>query len=252
MLDTLPHRAARLSARAAGAATAQRRGARRYSWFAAHTQGTFLGPSASLMQNSYSFARLTNLGRLFGSFGSTSGISSGAAPAEDLRSEQLAHVQARGPARAVHARVQAACVTMSLGSHDVTFVNVNKVRSARMGENETVLARAMQARPSTFALLCLSKHISCAGRGVSHVRRRSRQCLRGRAQPGPARRVRSAVRGQVLSGQQALSSPAGFILALRMPAKLGRPCVRPTNAMTCTADGSLLYRSTVSISFFDQ
>lgn len=163
------------------------------------------------MQNSYSFARLTNLGRLFGSFGSTSGISSGAAPAEDLRSEQLAHVQARGPARAVHARVQAACVTMSLGSHDVTFVNVNKVRSARMGENETVLARAMQARPSTFALPCLSKHISCAGRGVSHVRRRSRQCLRGRAQPGPARRVRSAVRGQVLSGQQALSSPAGFI-----------------------------------------
>jgi hypothetical protein len=91
---------------------------RRYSWFAAHTQGTFLGPSASLMQNSYSFARLTNLGRLFASFGSTSGISSGAAPAEDLRSEQLAAVQARparGPARAVRARVQAACVTMLSG-----------------------------------------------------------------------------------------------------------------------------------------
>ncbi len=70
------------------------------------------------MQNSYSFARLTNLGRLFASFGSTSGISSGAAPAEDLRSEQLAAVQARparGPARAVRARVQAACVTMLSG-----------------------------------------------------------------------------------------------------------------------------------------
>jgi len=84
------------------------------------------------------------------------------------------------------------------------------------------------------------------------VRRRSRQCLRGRAQPGPARRVRSAVRGQVLSGQQALSDLAGFILLLRMPAKLGRPCVRPMNAMTCTADGFLLYRSSVSVSFIDQ
>ena len=39
---------------------------RRYSWFAAHTQGVdFLGPLCSLMQNSYSVAALTPLGQVY-------------------------------------------------------------------------------------------------------------------------------------------------------------------------------------------
>ena len=49
---------------------------RRYSWFSAHTQGVaFLGPLCSLMQNSYSKAALTPLGKLYCTY-----VSKGNAP----------------------------------------------------------------------------------------------------------------------------------------------------------------------------
>jgi hypothetical protein len=75
--------------------TRRARAARRYNWFASHTQGTFLGPLASLMQNSYSKAQLSPLGRIYTSFKSKI---SNAAPLPDPTSALHDHMQARyGP-----------------------------------------------------------------------------------------------------------------------------------------------------------
>jgi len=77
--------------RCKGSRAARARG-RRYNWFASHTQGTFLGPLASLMQNSYSKAQLSPLGKLYTSYKSKI---SNAAPLPDPTSALHDHMQAR-------------------------------------------------------------------------------------------------------------------------------------------------------------
>jgi len=76
--------------RCKGSRAARARG-RRYNWFASHTQGTFLGPLASLMQNSYSKAQLSPLGKLYTSYKSKI---SNAAPLPDPTSALHDHMQA--------------------------------------------------------------------------------------------------------------------------------------------------------------
>jgi hypothetical protein len=130
---------------------------------------------------------------------------------------------------------------------DVTSDDVHKVRSAQMGARDPLLARAMQARLRMF--------VSEQARLMR--RRRCAPCAQTQPPTPPwscpmwpcaACAKRSAGPGIERAAGPLKSSCVNLIL--RVPAKLGRTCVRPANPMTCTADGLLLYRSLMFVHSF--